>query len=141
MAKLLQSLNVVKGIFTGRAERIHLAGRDDQKEQDVHRTMTPILKFLLFDGPEDGAPNRLAFQGLQVGHLIHTHHTHAFLKQMIGMGITPQNLLSPMLKALIQACSLPVPGPMGLQIDLMQNAPHRARTHGRHPSIEYRLAG
>jgi hypothetical protein len=57
------------------------------------------------------------------------------------MGITPQNLLSPMLKALIQAGSLPVPGPMGLQIDLMQNAPHRARTHGRHPSIEYRLAG
>lgn len=140
-SKLLQSLDVVRGILVLRATSLHLSRRDAQEQQHVDGAVADVLELLLLDGAGNGAPNRVALQGLEIGHLIHANDQKSTFHQSVGVGVTPEDLLGSAFEVGIRPGCLPVAGAVWLQIDLMQDAPHGPGAQARNNAVGHRLIG
>src|SRR5208283_637648 len=98
-------------------------------------------ELLLFDGPWNRSADRVTLQDLESRYLIDTHDPDALLGKSRRIRIAPKDLLRPLLEPGIQPRRLPIPSPMRLQIDIMQNAANRCRADGRDDFVIHRLAG
>lgn len=141
LTKPLQCLDIMGSVFMRRAGRLHTAAVHDQKQPHIDRPMTRVFKLLLLDRTGSSTTHGIAFDGLQIGHLIDADDPNLASHQTLGIGITPQNCLRVLLKLRVQARHFPVPRAMRLQIHLVQNAPHGTGTDLRHNALSNRLAG
>ena len=82
-----------------------------------------------------------SIQNLMVGHLVDADHPIAPLGQAVGVGIAPGDLLGPLLERRVQPGCPPVAGPMGLQIDVVQDPADRPRADGRDDAVGDGLPG
>src|SRR5262249_53013359 len=98
-------------------------------------------ELLLLDRPGDGSADRITLQDLKGWDLIDTHHPDPLFGQSRRIRIAPKDLLRPLLEAGIQPSRLPIPRPMGLQIDVMQNAANGCRADRSDDLAIRRLAG
>src|ERR1700722_14552345 len=137
----LHGSDVVGGIFFRHASGFHLAAMHDQEHQHIHGAMTDIFKFLPFDQTGDGPSDRLPLQNLEVGDFVHTDHPKPALGQIPAISVAPQHLFGPLLELGVQPRRLPVAGAVWLQVDVVQDLPHRARADGFDDAIHRRLAG
>jgi hypothetical protein len=137
----LQLLDVMRRVFPLDACRFHPAAVNDQDVQDVDRPMPGVLELLLFDRARDRSTDRLAFKDLVVGDLIGADHPIAPLDQTVGVGVAPKDLLGPLLELGVQASRPPVPGPVRLQVDTMQDSAYGALADGRDDAVSDRLLG
>ena len=139
--KLLQGRDVMRSVFGFWAEGLHLSGGHDQKQQDIDGAVAGVLELLLLDRAGDGAPNRLTLKGLEIGHVVGADNQKPLLLPSVGVGVASQDLLCPLFETHIDASGLPVAGAMGLQINLMQDAPHRAGIDTWDDAVSHGLAG
>jgi len=141
LMKPLQSLDVMGGIFVRGAVGFHLTAMHHQKHQHVDRAMTNVFKLLLLNGAGNGPADRGAFERLQIWHLIDTNNPKAFMHQMVGVSITPENLLRAVLELGVQVRRFPIAGAMRLQIHCLQDTSYGAGADRRHYPLAHRLAG
>ncbi len=139
-SELLQGRDVMIGVVGLEANCLHLARVDDQKRKDVHGAMSDIVEFLLFDRSRDGASDGNPLQDLAVGHFVGAHHPDSAPGQPFGLHIAPEHLLRPLLELEIDAACPPVPCPMRLQVDGIENPPDRSGTDRRDNAVGNRLA-
>ncbi len=121
--KLLQRLNGMVRVFTRWASRFHTTAVHEQKHQHMDRAMAYILELLLFDRTGDRPTDGVALHRLEIGHLVDAGDPKAAARQARGGGITPQDLLCPLLEQRVQARCFPVARTMRLQVDLTQEYP------------------
>ena len=137
----LQFLDVVRRVLRLNACRFHPSAVNDQDVQDVDRPMPGVLELLLFDRARDRSTDRLAFKDLVVGYLIGADHPIAPLDKAVGVGVAPKDLLGPLLELGVQASRPPVPGPVRLQVDAMQDSAYGPLTDGWDDAVSDRLPG
>jgi hypothetical protein len=121
VSKLPQGLKVMGGVLGHWESSFHPATMHDQKQQHVDCAMPSICKLLLLDRAGDGSTNRLAFNGLQIRHLINADDPKAAANQALGIGIAPQDLLRALLEQRVQVRCFPIACAMRLQVHLVQN--------------------
>lgn len=119
----------------------HATRMDHQEQQHVDGAVADVLELLSLDPARNRSADRLAFQDLQVGHLIDADHPDVLGRQAFGVGVAPEDSLCPLLELLVQMGRLPVAGPMRLQIDLLKDATDRSVTDGWHDPVGHGLAG
>ena len=103
LPKRLQRLDVMVSIFMRWASRFPPTAMHDQKHQHIDRAMAYVLELLLFDRAGNRPTDRVALNRLEIGHLVDAGDPKAAAHQTRGGGITPQNLLRPLLEQCIQA--------------------------------------
>src|ERR1700687_5132956 len=94
----LQLLDIVNRVLRLDARPFHQSAMNDQEVQNVDSSMPRVFELLLFDRAGDRTTNRVAFQNLMVGYLISADHAIALLGQAVGVGVAPEDLLSPLLE-------------------------------------------
>ena len=139
--KQLQFGQIVCRIVLRKKGQFHHPAMHDQEHQHVHRPVPGIIELLLFDRPWNRSADRVSFQNLISWNLIDTHHPDALFGKSRRIPIAPKDLLRPLLELGVEPRRLPVPSPMRLQIDIMQNAANRCRADGRDDVVIHRLAG
>src|SRR5208337_1548881 len=104
----LQFFDIVHRVLRLDARRLHQAAVNDQEVQNVDRPMPGVLELPLLDRAGDRTTNRVAFQNLMVGYLIGADDAIALLGQAVGVGVAPEDLLSPLFELGIQAGRPPI---------------------------------
>src|SRR5258707_263344 len=113
----------------------------DKEHQHVHRPMPRVVELLLFDRSRDRSADRVTLQDLEGRDLIDAHHPDASFGKSLRIPVAPKDLLRSLFEAAVQPRRLPVPRPMGLQIDVVQDAANRCRTDRWDGLVSHRLAG
>jgi hypothetical protein len=139
-AESLQFPDVVLGVLAVLGRHLHPSTVDDQEEQQVDRAVAGVLELLLLDRAGDGSPDRVTFQHLVVGLLVHGHHPDALAGQPFRIGIAPKDLLRPLLELFVETRRLPVAGPVRLQVCVFEDLPDRAWADSGYNAIGDRLA-
>src|SRR6266849_142212 len=101
-SKRSQSFRVMTRVLGLQKSHCHLTRVNHQKHQHVDGAMPSVIKLLPFHRTRNGAPERFAFQHLEVGDLIDTNHPQALRGQISGISVTPQHFLRPRLEFGIQ---------------------------------------
>src|SRR5262245_15872090 len=112
-----------------------------QEHQHVHRPMPGIVEFPLLDRAGDRPADRVPLQDLEGRDLIDTYHPDALTGEPGRIPVAPEDLLRPLLELVVQPSRLPVPSPVGLQIDAVQDAADRGRADRRNDLVGHRLTG
>ena len=140
-AESLQFFDIVHRVLRLDARRFHQAAVNDQEVQNVDRSMASVLELPLLNRAGDRTPNRVAFENLMVGNLIGADDAIALLGQAVGVGVAPEDLLSPLLELGIQASRPPVASPVGLQVDVVQDPADSPLADERHNTVGDGLSG
>src|SRR5271170_7200785 len=112
-----------------------------QEHQHVHGAMPSIIELLLLDRSRDRSADGVTLQDLEGGNFVDAHHPDALCCQSRRIPIAPKDLLRSLLEPGIHPGCLPIAGAMGLQIDIVQDSPHRAWADASNNSIRHGLAG
>jgi hypothetical protein len=137
----LQLLDVVRRIFCLNACRLHTAAVNGQDVQDVDRPIPRVFELLVFDRARDRSTDWFTFKDLVVGNLIGADHPIAPLDQAVGVSVTPEDLLGPLRELGVQASRPPVPGPVRLQVDLVQDSAYGPLAYRRGNAVSDGLSG
>ena len=139
LAETFQRLDIMRGVFFLHDHRLHLAGVNDQEDQDGNGSMALVFKLLLLDRAGNRAADRSAFQDLVIGDLIDADIPQPLLGQAMGIIVAPQHFLGPLFELGIPPRCLPIARAMRLQIYIMQNPANRRCTDIRHNPLADRL--
>jgi len=137
----LQFFDIVHRVLRLDARRLHQAAVNDQEVQNVDRPMPGVLELPFLDRAGNRTTNRVAFQNLMVGYLIGADDAIALLGQAVGVGLAPEDLLSPLFELGIQASRPPVASPVRLQVDVVQDPADGPLADGRHNTVGDGLSG
>src|ERR1019366_5537786 len=112
-----------------------------QEYQQIRSPMAGVVKLLLLNRSRDRSAKGVTFKYLKGRDLIDTHYPDALLRQPVRIPIAPKELLRSLFESSIQPRCLPIARAMGLQIDILQDSPHRARADASDNPIRPGLAG
>ena len=139
--EVLQRRDVVLGVVGLQAGRLHLPRMDHQEGQDVDRAVAGVLELLLLDRAGDRPADRAAFQHLEVGHLVGADDPDPLLGQSFGVGVAPEHLLGPLLEPGVESGGPPVPSPVRLEVNAVQDPTDAAGGDGRDDAVEDGMPG
>jgi hypothetical protein len=139
--KQLQLGEVVLRIVARQEGQLHQPAMHDKEHQHVDRPVPGVIELLLLDRPGNRSPDRGTLQDLEGWDLIDAHHPDALLGQPCRIPVAPKHLLRPLLEPGVQPGRLPVPSPVGLQVNVVQDAADRGRADRRDDLVSHRLPG
>ncbi len=138
-AKIPQCCIVVLGVVCFQANGLHLSAMDDQEVQDADRAVSDVVVPYLLDRARDGAANWHALQNLATGHLVSTHNPDPVRSEPHGVPVAPEDLLCSPLESCVGASGSPVPRPMGLQVNIIENPLDRPGTDRYNDPVSHGL--
>ena len=139
-SKVFKMGDVVFCALRIQANRFHLSTVNDQEHEQVDGAMADVFELSLLNRSRNRASDRVPLQDLEIRNFVYANHPLALLWQFRRICVAPEDFFSAVLEIVVQAAGFPIACSMGMEIHLLQNAPHHASADGLDDPTRHRLA-